>query len=562
MVSELSIAVTDTDVHPTNARYIELAARFKACWTFHRFQEGLQKFFGLHDLGPTPVDFQSLYKRLKGASAALDAAGSASAGAALRDELEAIAEALGEALADLEGRDTQVAPSLVRRFFLKVDSYDERILIEMVRFYQDVQRGRSWSNDRIDKVDFLVSALGRMIAGSDLGGDRRRLDRVLDSLSANISGPPAESGKIRNRLQLIDMVRDGVDAIGSLSELAEKKLIEKYRMLKHSLGEAFFERSVLGRVVETNVAVGKLVARVSRWEEERIFADYERLADLEGAEVEDRELLDAVTRLRADVGTFRRKIETGSIRIAEVVRLRDSLGSIDASLKARSDEGGSEAVVDEAEVEEAEDDEVGTRPAIVPVAPPTARSEPSELGAASDRPLPQASTEAPPLDKAAQILRGRADEAIAPWLDQLLADLAASDRELPAEEAVSAGDLASYRLEPREVIAYRRLAVGSGEVGRERFLLAAAALRHAMDCSAREGGNATPSRNARKRLLDLADRYLREFSHHLEKAGRESPIEAEALLRCRMRFMRVFSGMWLREQAARQARQLQQSSSS
>jgi hypothetical protein len=562
MVSELSIVVTDTDVHPTNARYIELAARFKACWTFHRFQEGLQKFFGLHDLGPIPVDFQSLYKRLKGASAALDAAGSASAGAALRDELEAIAEALGEALTELEHRDTQVAPSMVRRFFLKVDSYDERILIEMVRFYQEVQRGRSWSNDRIDKVDFLVSALGRMIAGPDLAGDRRRLDRVLDSLSANVNGPPADGGKIRNRLQLIDMVSDGVNAIGSLSELAEKKLIEKFRMLKHSLGEAFFERSVLGRVIETNVAVGKLVVRVTRWEEERIFADYERLADLEGAGVEDSELLDAVTRLRADVGTFRRKIETGSIRIAEVVRLRDSLGSIDASLKARGDEGEAEDGAGE------EEDEVGTRPAIVPdeslaiPAAPAAPDAPGERGAAADRPLPQASTKEAPLDRAGQILRGRSDEVIAPWLDQLLADLAASDRELAAEEVVAAGDVASYRLEPREAIAYRRLAVGSGAVGRERFLLAAAALRYAMDCSARAGGQGTPSKSARERLLDLADRYLREFSHHLERAGCESPIEAEALLRCRMRFMCVFSGMWLREQAERDARQAQQGSSS
>jgi hypothetical protein len=68
------IALTETEVHPINARVIELAARFKACWTFHRFREGLQRFFGLHDLGPIPVEFQSLYKRLKGAPAALDGA--------------------------------------------------------------------------------------------------------------------------------------------------------------------------------------------------------------------------------------------------------------------------------------------------------------------------------------------------------------------------------------------------------------------------------------------------------------------------------------------------------
>jgi len=306
MGRNLLIAVADTTVHPLNAQYIELAARFKACWTVHRFQEGLRKFFGQTDLGTSRLEFQSLYKRLKGAAAALDGAVATTAAGALRAELEAIDAALAEAVEELEGSDARVAPSMVRRFFEKVDSYDERILIEMVRFYQEVQRGRTWSADRIDKVDFLVSALARRISGPDLGADRRRLQRVLDSLAGNAAAVADEGGKVRNRLQLIGLVREAVDSVGSVGELAEKRLLEQYRTLKHSLGDAFFDRALLERILETNVALGNLVVRVTRWEEERIFADYERLADIESSGVDDRELLDAVTRIRVDVGSFRK----------------------------------------------------------------------------------------------------------------------------------------------------------------------------------------------------------------------------------------------------------------
>lgn len=545
------VAVTDTNTNPLNAQYIELAARFKACWTVHRFQEGLQKFFGQHDLGATKLNLQSLYKRLRGAGAALDGAGAITAAGALHAELDAIKGVLAEALAELEAKDARVAPSTVRRFFQKVDSYDERILIEMVRFYQEVQRGRTWSADRIDKVDFLVSALARMIAGADLAGDRRRLDRVLDSLAGNAAGVASEQGKVRNRLQLIGLVRDAVDSIGTFAELDEKRLVEQYRTLKHSLGDAFFDRAVLGRIIETNVAVGKLVVRVTRWEEERIFADYERLSDIESSGVEDRELLKAVTQIRADVGTFRRKVETGSIRIAEVVRLRDSLGSIDASLKARDDEDQSRPA---GEGEEAADGQ---------------RSESFEItaslesGAMEREPIDEESPPAPPVlagAQTAEILRGRSDEVITPWLEELLTALASVDRGSAVEEAVCSAPLGGFDLEPREVVAYRRLVVGGGAIHRERFLLSAAAVRVALERAergARPGEASAPAPAARGRVLDLADRYLRDFGHYLENAGRESPREAEALLRCRVRLMRAFSGVWLRERVEREAQRAQ-----
>jgi hypothetical protein len=482
------------DVNPINARYVELAARFKACWTFHRFQEGLRKFFGLHDLGPVTFDFQSLYKRLKASSRAAEGSGSRELGA----ELEGLAQGLALGLADLEEVDRQIAPSMVRQFFQRVDSYDERILIEMVRFYQEVQRGRSWEADRTDKVDFLVSRLAKMVAGADLSGDRRRLDRVLGSLSDNMPAEPGSGDRSRRRLELMASLRAAFEKVASFSELEERKLIGQYRTLKHSLGASFFERTTLLRIVETNVDVGRVVDRVGRWEQERIFADYERLGELGSDGMEDGELLEAVTQLHRQVGSFRRDLKSGSVRLAEVVRLRHSLGSIDASLRSRGDE---------------------------PEPPPN---------------------EAPGLapQRAGDLVRDDSMELAAPFLDELLAALALADRDLDAEAAAASHPLAALRLEPREVMAYRRLAVGGGSVARERFLLATAALRFAMERE--ESRPAAPGASPAVRLLELGDRMLHELSHFVEQAGREGPSEAEALLRCRMRLMRALSGLWLR----------------
>jgi len=238
------------------------------------------------------------------------------------------------------------------------------------------------------------------------------------------------------------------------------------------------------------------------------------------------------------------------VRVAEVVRLRDSLGSIDASLKARDgeDERGSALDAEEA-------------------AGGAAGGEGSEAGTRVEAPAEQQSAPHPPMlaaTQAAEILRGRSDDVISPWLDDLLAALAAVDRGVPVERAVSEAPLVAFELEPREVVAYRRWLAGGGAIGRERFLLSAAAVRSALERAEREGGPgemSAPAPAMRERLLDLADRYLRELAHYVEMAGRESPREAEALLRCRMRFMRAFSGLWLRERRSRESRGARQSSS-
>src|SRR5262249_33619147 len=112
------------------------------------------------------------------------------------------------------------------------------------------------------------------------------------------------------------------------------------------------------------------------------------------------------------------------------------------------------------------------------------------------------------------------------------------------------------RLEPREVVAFRRL-YGSGESDREleQFLLEAAALRIKVNEEAQEiagimdetSGTGDAPIYARARLTArTADAYLGRFQHvltELQLAGNAA--EGRQVQVLRMRLMRDYSGLWL-----------------
>lgn len=143
-----------------------------------------------------------------------------------------------------------------------------------------------------------------------------------------------------------------------------------------------------------------------------------------------------------------------------------------------------------------------------------------------------------------------------PHWKELLVQLSRSDHELPPEEASTAAGLRPYRLEAREVVAFRRLSTDEPCDRRlERFLLAAAALRWRMSEEVRELHGAISERPDRlapealasaRRSLRAADAFLWHLSHLLEAAvSRDDPGEGRQLQLLRMRMMREYSGLWL-----------------
>ena len=96
-----------------HARYVRLSDRFKSLWTYHQFASGVFK-----NLIPAPlpyrIDFQSLYDRIKSASAVLNSSQVNEAAAAV-----GLCElALDRAAKQLLRADEQVSPSADSPYWL------------------------------------------------------------------------------------------------------------------------------------------------------------------------------------------------------------------------------------------------------------------------------------------------------------------------------------------------------------------------------------------------------------------------------------------------------------
>jgi hypothetical protein len=162
-------------------RYVQLSQRFRAAWVFHQFVQSLAKVY-LDELADRyPAEFQSLYAELKDISQGLNA----SEAGRLPARLTAVEERLDELVDALLAEDSRVDPAVLRQFFSRFRSYDEKILIQLIRFYLYSRSGTVWEPDRLDKIDFLVTRLGeedQENAGQTVVRDRKHLLEVFTSL--------------------------------------------------------------------------------------------------------------------------------------------------------------------------------------------------------------------------------------------------------------------------------------------------------------------------------------------------------------------------------------------
>ncbi len=506
----------DKEVNPLNSKYIELTARYKACWTFHRFIVGLQKFFGQSEIRSFPFDFQSLYKKLRAASVSLNTAPERVEG-----ELGKIEDELGKFMEVLDQQDGSVSPSQIRLFFTRVKNWDERLLIEMIRFYQEAQRGRSWTPDRIDKADFLVSRLAESIAGPDLQGDRGRLARILGRLSANVELEDVDSSKTENRRKLIGSVRSEIRRVRQFEELTDRDLVGHYRRAKHGLGRLFFEGSILELVVETNALLSERIQELSKLEEKRIFDDYERISRLEREGTVDTSVVDAVNELHSEVGRFKKVLKAGGFRLADLTRLKKALERLAPLLESE---------------------------------PAGEAREPTPVEAAL--PAPPPTGVGPSAFVMPSLFAWReAQDLVGSDLEDLFSSLSAAEPTAGPAAVATSAPLISFRLEPREVVAFRRLA-GSGEIDDrlEGFLLGAAALRRRINREvdeihaqvSRTGTASGAVADSARRTAAVADWYLRQFEHFIETAALDGETdEVRDLQVLRMRLTRDHSGLWL-----------------
>lgn len=501
-----------TEINEVHKEYIELFDRVKAAWTYHQFSRGVSHVFVEESMKHVvEVDFKPLFAELKLASEELNSAMVIK----VRSRLVEVAGDLSRIVSILEEEDSKFSPSVLRLFFQRVKSYDEQVLIRMIRFYLAIQAGRKWSPERIDKVDYLATSLAESMCGTQIASHRAKLLPLLErfwSLASVDPLPPGALGACRSRLDSLD---SEVASCTSLAQLREIDLIARYRDFKHGLGRGYFMPELLEHVLQTNLDLRVLVRQFYSHEERRLFADYEELAELERSVTLDAELGLEMSQVHTDVEAFERKVQENNVRLDDLADVRRRVSALLPVVQRLGQ------VVDRAEPDEVGED-------TMPVRLAEALSQmPAWLGPERNR------------------------EFVA-----LLRALDGVPDSTPAEEAVHQPEIAAYELEVREVVAYRRLQVGDDAGGAVDVLaLSAAAVRRSMQRDADEIRDLPAEDPVEegsegivrvRQALRIAREAMAELGAAAEAAAAvDDPGEAAELERLRIRLMKSYADIWL-----------------
>ncbi|HEX4955946.1 MAG TPA: hypothetical protein VF017_21365 [Thermoanaerobaculia bacterium] len=495
--------MTVQELSSQHRRYVELSDRFRAAWAFHQFIGSLNKV--LLD-GPEPrypVDFQSVYSALRELSGQLTAAHSAQ----VRERLNQLEPQLELLVKTLVLEDSKVSPASLRQFFSRVKNTNVKVLSQLAKFYVYAFDDESWTADRADKVDFLLTRISLDADGGeqvDIGSDAQIVRNLVSGLWTLV-GRNLEAREVQRVRGEIAGIQREIAALESLDELNENHVVTRYRELKHGLGRSFFHPEVVTTLLETNRRLRESIRRLYHIEEQRILSEFQRVLDLERQGPADFELGLEIAEFRGEIDRFEAQLQRDELSLIDLKRLRERTRSLLARLDGRTRGVGEPA------------------PELLAVTAPVAVPEPETL--------------------------------IAEPYRQLFEALEATGEDERPEAIVLRPDLFSFRLEVREVEAFRRLAGATPDPGRERFLLEAAALRvrladqvteirSLLDESAVTG--VAPVYTAGRRLSRLADRFVRLFDHHVEQAIEAGDAtEARELYWLKMRLMRDHAGHWL-----------------
>jgi hypothetical protein len=505
-------------------RYVDVSDRFKSAWTFHQFLQGLHKLMGGADLPQYATEFQAVYGLLKEVSQHLTATSTER----VRNELEMVDRRLLDLNRWLVQEDTKVSPSQLRVFFQRVRNYNEGILIQLVKFYVYLRPTLEWTQDHQDKVDFLITKISedsQSAQGPWSLQERSKVKQVFNALWPLVGLTGADEADVDERRAHIQELRRQMLQAETFEQLSDGELVGEYRRFKFQLGKLFFHPDVVLAVVETNLALRNHIQQLYRREEQRIVADYHRIFELERVVAVDTQLDLELSAFRQEVEHFERNLQNESLSLEELRRLRQHVRSLIPRLT---------------ELKE----------------PPAVFSEPSA------RP-PEDGALPPP---APVVTNGRAAASGLGWGEELLRDhhqrlLAALDgisADVSAKVAAFSPELFPYRLEPREIIAFRRLGRHDGESfdrDVESFVLWAAALRSRAQEEIEEIrgilDDTAVSRDApvfgrARQTTRLADLFIHRFGHEIDQTVLSGNGEdARELQVLKMRLVRESAGLWL-----------------
>ncbi len=241
----------------------------------------------------------------------------------------------------LSADDEKIAASWVRRFFEKVRTEDEKLLLAILRFYF---HSRQVSPEALDKMDFLLTLVG---ARKSLDDDRylprfpQELTKLFASLLVLVRRSPAPQAELTAAVKALGLIKKDIDACERFEDLSEKKILDNLRTVKHRLGPAYYDANVLSAILEANLAAKNRYQALYRGEEKRIFESSQRLLALERElsrrpEVADADLQEGFRRFRQFKDEFEKKRSEGEIRHSQVTRLADSIDELMSRLDVSS----------------------------------------------------------------------------------------------------------------------------------------------------------------------------------------------------------------------------------
>jgi hypothetical protein len=512
-------------------RYIDVSDRFKSSWTYHQFLQGLSKLAGEGEPAQYATEFQAVYGLLKEVSAHLNATGTDR----VRNELEMVERRLSDLNRWLLQEDAKVVPSQLRMFFQRVRNYNDGILVQLVKFYLYLRPGLDWGQEHHDKLDFLVTKLSEEAQGPHgpwVLQERSKVKQVYSALWQLLGEVSLGEAELDERRGRIDELRRRMLQADTFDHLIDGELIAEYRRYKFQLGRLFLHPELLLVVVETNLALRNHIQQLYRREEQRIVADYQRIFELERVVAVDTQLDLELSSFRQEVETFEKNLQNETLSLDELRRLRQHVRALIPRLTGI----------------QATEELFG------------------EPGGGMPAPQGQQGAVAP---GGAGALAGGHNGASPPgvgWGEDLLIEhhrrlLGALDGvpdEVSPKVAAFSPELFPYRLEPREVVAFRRLGRHEDGIDRdlESFLLWAAALRSRTQEEIEEirgilddtsVTREAPVFTSAKQTARLADLFVHRFDHEIAQtllAGAAGE-EARELQVLKMRLVRESAGLWL-----------------
>jgi hypothetical protein len=536
---EVHVSTSIVDLKTIHDAYTRLTEKFKTFWTFHQFLQGVHKtFFG--DAPGYNVDFQGLYDEIRAVTTVMNV----EPPPVVIDRINQLDGRLDVVYRALSADDEKIAASWVRRFFEKVRTEDEKLLLAILRFYF---HARQVSPEALDKMDFLLTLVGARRSLDD-GRYLPRFPQELTKLFAALLGlvrrSPAPAAELTAAVKALGLLKKDIDSCERFEELTEKKILDSLRTVKHRLGPAFYDSNVLSAILDANLAAKNRFQALYRSEEKRIFESSQQLLDIERElsrrpEVADAELQEEFRRFRQFKDEFDKNRGEGEIRHAQVTRLAETIDQLMSKLDAAGEAPGEQIPeilpLPDEELSEAQETVSGYFPGRIEGAAP-----PEPVKAARAKPA-----------VATDPLLGEVAAKILYSVDMLQVGAGSG-------QAAYGSSLSRLRLEPWEVRAARRVqseddrAPDAETAANDDLFLEGAALRLRIDEAAQV--LKAPSATAEDgKVLEMAAECLvraqdldRRFRQSLEAVGTEGPPERlNELTRSRFRLLRAFSGLWL-----------------